>query len=164
MFSLGGSSKNKGNGDQGERPVSSSRLQSKQKLSELLHQKTTRSGHIQNSSEISKRRSSTKLVDPKEALEGYLWRKNEGHKFGLGPPFIKMWCVVDAHRLVYYDTKPEAGGIAGDVESRGYIIISNETKLAPQDDDAASDMWTGMGKAVFSVSESSGADSLKVLL
>ena len=140
---------------------SASRLQSKQKLSMLLKaQKSSGTGEVAVNSSSTRRQSSG--LDAKESKQGWLWRKNEGFTDGLGGPFIKMYCVVDQHTLVYYDSQPSKGGIANDKDSRGYISITKESSVLCEEDDQKSDMWSGMGKAMFSVTEGKGKDAIKV--
>jgi len=148
-----------------KKAASTSRLQSKQKLSMLLKaQKSTASGVVTaaaGSSTTGTRRKSAS-IDAKESKQGWLWRKNEGFSEGLGGPFIKMYCVVDQHKLVYYDKQPSKGGIADDKDSRGYISITKESTVLCEEDDQKSDMWSGMGKAMFTVSEGKGNNVVKV--
>jgi len=115
-----------------------------------------------------------------------LWRKNEGFQDGLGGPFIKvlrppphtlsrpltpslpsflsslavaqLYCVIDQNKIVYYNQQPSKGGIADDKDSRGYINITKSSTILCVADDEKSDMWSGMGRAMFTVSEGMGKD------
>jgi hypothetical protein len=70
----------------------------------------------------------------------------------------QLYCVIDQNKIIYYNQQPSKGGIADDKDSRGYINITKSSTILCMADDEKSDMWSGMGRAMFTVSEGVGKD------
>jgi CRP-like cAMP-binding protein/serine/threonine protein kinase len=142
-------------------PGTKSRLQSKQKLSQLLSNnktvETPATGGIAGAISGAFRRSST-VIDNMSCHAAWLWRKNESTTNEQGP-FIKVWCVIDKGELIYYDKEPPGGGRCNDPSARGYIYIGKGSSLLLVDDDPNMDSWSGMGRCCFNIQEENGGVS-----